>query len=240
MVARGYREKGLYKSFNRQKEMVCTGMETGRFEEFRSSFEDMIEGLVRGEGVRVVESGDGARSEDVRVVESGDGARSEGVRMVEGGDGARSEGVRMVEGGDGARSEGVRMVEGGEGARSEGVRVVEGGDGDKVRSEKSSKTDSESQSSEGSVSDSSDDSSSSTNQNPAESHMTVAEATEAARLANQISELDVYDPSFPETTGLCTLSLFCEIVRMKERLLVAQLLQEVGHVTGHVTSRDVM
>ena len=109
-------------------------------------------------------------------------------------------------------------------------------EGERVRSEKSSKTDSESQSSDDSGSDSSDDSSPSTNHNPTEDHVTkmVVEATtEAAQLANQIADLEVYDPGYPEVTLAATLSLFCGIVEMKDRLHEAQLLQEVGHVIQH-------
>ena len=143
-------------------------METGPLEQFRTAFQDMVEGLVGGK-------------------------RGEGR-------------------------------EGGSDSGREGVR-----------SEKSSKTDSESQSSDDSGSESSDDSSPSTNQNPAESHMTkvVVKATEAAQLANQIADLEVYDPGYKEVVLHTTLSLFCEIVTVKDRLHEAQLLQEVGHVMSH-------
>jgi hypothetical protein len=101
-----------------------------------------------------------------------------------------------------------------------------------MRSEKSSKTDSESQSSEDSGSESSDDSSSSTNHNPPDCHVTKMVAkvtTEAVQLANQIADLEVYDPAYPEMTLSAALSLFCSIMRMKDRLHEAQLLQEWEH-----------
>ena len=119
------------------------------------------------------------------------------------------------------------------GGKGEGC---EGENGERVRSGKSSKTDSESQSSEDSGSESSDDSSSSTNHNPPDCHVTKMVAkvtTEAVQLANQIADLEVYDPAYPEMTLSANLSLFCSIMTMKDRLHEAQLLQEVGHVIQH-------
>ena len=167
ILFRGYREKGLYKNFNKHKELVCSGMGTESVEEFKNSFQGVIEGLV--------------------------GKREE-----------------------------------------ERVGGSEGGGEEKVRSVKSSKTDSESHSSDESGSESSDNSSSPANNTPSESHMTtvVAKATEASQLANQITELAVYDPPYPERTLPATLALFIDIAKMKERLHVAQLLQEVGYVTS--------
>ena len=128
--------------------------------------------------------------------------------------------------------ESVLMEEGG-GGGEEGGR----GDGEEGRvenKERCSKTDSESHSSEDSAeSDSSDDSSPSTNQNTTESHVTksVDMTTEAARLAAKISGLDEYDPPYPELALTATLHLFYDIVRMKDRLEVARLLQEVCYCT---------
>ena len=136
----------------------------------------------------------------------------------------------LVGGGKGEEGKGKGEEGKGEGEEGKG----EGEEG-RVRSEKSSKTDSSSQSSEDSASDSSDDSSSSTNQNPPDSHMTNTvvkdTVTEAAQLANQITDLEIYDPVYPEMTLCVTLSLFSSIVRMKDRLHEAQLLLEVSHVT---------
>jgi hypothetical protein len=58
----------------------------------------------------------------------------------------------------------------------------------------------------------------------------VVKTTEAARLGNQIADLEVYDPGYPELALPAALSLFCEIERMRDRLHVAQLLREWEHL----------
>ena len=178
-------------------------MEPETLAEFSSSFDGVINNLLKKE-------------------EKGDEGEA-GVKSEKGESGEEGEG-----GGEGAEGEGMEEGGGGEGE-------VEESEAKKRRSEKSSKTDSESQSSDESTeSDSSEDSLPVTNQNGGgggESESLVikaAEATEAARLANEMAELEVYDPPYPELAMQATLHLFCEVMRMKDRLQVAQLLQDVS------------
>ena len=164
-ICRGYREKGLYKNFNKHRELMCSGMEPGILQEFKSSFQAIIDSLVKEEK-----------------------GESSGGKM----------------------------------------------EGDGEGKERNSKTDSESQSSEDSSEDSSDDSLlPSTNHNTiSDSHVikpvVKATTTDAVRLANQITELDVYDPPYNEHAMDAILNLFCDIVRMKDRLHIAQLFREVS------------
>lgn len=190
----------MYRNLNKHKSVVCTGMTSRHFDEFRDTFHTMVDGLLE-------EGRDEEEEEDKEMKKKAEERR----------EGEEDE-------------EEEKEEEGGRRRRSE-------------KSSKSSKTDSESHSSDDSGSDSSDDSALSTNQIPSNSHVTkmVSKATtEARRLANQISELEVYDPSYREVTHQSILHLFSEIVNMKDRLHEAQLLQEVGHVISGDMSCDVM
>ena len=91
--------------------------------------------------------------------------------------------------------------------------------------EKAVRTDSES-SDESTESDSSSDSPSA-NQEDDKGHM-----TEAVRLANQITDLEMYDPPYPELAQTAAALLWEQLMWMRERLQTARLMQEVRGCGG--------
>lgn len=172
-------------------------MEPEKLSQFQSTFEDMINRLVKG-------GRGGGRGSDEGGKESEDGGD-------EGGKGEEEEEKMEDDKHVHEKMEGVDPV------RSDGE---EGGGGGGRGEEKSARTDSES-SDESTESDSSSDSPSA-NQEDDKGHM-----TEAIQLANQITELETYDPPYPELAQTAAARLYEELLWMRERLQTARLMQEV-------------